>query len=217
MPHIMPLRAAATALRCHGLHYRAAWVPNLTAGSLYLDSRRLPHQACSFQSSASYSSSPAIDMDVFDEDQVKMMEEMCILVDQDDAVVCGDTKKNVHLIDGPCMKPGGIPHRAFSLFLFNQKNELLMQQVRSPQVPPASVYFMYGSLMCATYWQRCDQKILFPDHWANTCCSHPLHDGAPRRTSLPAVSCCVHFRFLRGHHYALRLSLLPWIRRALPG
>jgi isopentenyl-diphosphate delta-isomerase len=26
--------------------------------------------------------------------------------------------------------------------------------------------------------QRCDQKILFPNHWANTCCSHPLHDGA---------------------------------------
>ena len=26
--------------------------------------------------------------------------------------------------------------------------------------------------------KRCDQKILFPNHWANTCCSHPLHDGA---------------------------------------
>eukprot|EP01047_Picozoa_sp_COSAG01_P047383 COSAG01_NODE_4521_length_4958_cov_8.531385_2_plen_334_part_00 len=59
---------------------------------------------------------------VFDEDQVKMMEELCIVTDLDDKVVGADTKKNVHLIDGPCMKPGGLPHRAFSAFVFNQKN-----------------------------------------------------------------------------------------------
>ena len=40
-------------------------------------------------------------------------------------------------------------HRAFSVFLFNTKNELLMQQ-------------------------RSKEKILFPLYWANTCCSHPL-------------------------------------------
>merc|ERR1712185_471934 len=85
--------------------------------------------------------------------QVSMMEEMCILVDADDNVLGGDTKKNVHLMDGPCMVAGGPPHRAFSVFLFNQKNELLMQK-------------------------RSVEKILFPLHWANTCCSHPLHDGA---------------------------------------
>ena len=26
--------------------------------------------------------------------------------------------------------------------------------------------------------KRCADKILFPMHWANTCCSHPLADGA---------------------------------------
>jgi isopentenyl-diphosphate delta-isomerase len=26
--------------------------------------------------------------------------------------------------------------------------------------------------------KRCADKILFPRHWANTCCSHPLADGA---------------------------------------
>jgi isopentenyl-diphosphate delta-isomerase len=93
------------------------------------------------------------DMTVFNEDQVKMLEEQCILVDHDDVVIGADSKKNVHLIDGPSMRPGGMPHRAFSVFLFNDANELLLQK-------------------------RSAEKILFPHHWANTCCSHPLHDGA---------------------------------------
>ncbi len=41
-------------------------------------------------------------------------------------------------------------HRAFSVFLFNSKNELLLQQ-------------------------RAGVKITFPYVWANTCCSHPLY------------------------------------------
>ena len=40
-------------------------------------------------------------------------------------------------------------HRAFSLFVFNSKSELLLQQ-------------------------RSDTKITFPGLWTNTCCSHPL-------------------------------------------
>lgn len=94
-----------------------------------------------------------MDFSKYDEAQLAMMEEMCIVVDTNDDVAGQDTKKNVHLIDGPCMKPGGLPHRAFSAFLFNENWELLLQK-------------------------RCDQKILFPLHWANTCCSHPLADGA---------------------------------------
>ncbi len=43
----------------------------------------------------------------------------------------------------------GLLHRAFSVFLFNDKNELLLQQ-------------------------RASEKITFPDMWTNTCCSHPL-------------------------------------------
>lgn len=41
------------------------------------------------------------------------------------------------------------PHRAFSLFLFNNKGEILLQQ-------------------------RSKDKITFPLMWTNTCCSHPL-------------------------------------------
>lgn len=43
----------------------------------------------------------------------------------------------------------GLLHRAFSVFLFNDKNELLLQQ-------------------------RADEKITFAQMWTNTCCSHPL-------------------------------------------
>lgn len=49
----------------------------------------------------------------------------------------------------------GLLHRAFSVFLFNDKNELLLQQ-------------------------RASEKITFPDLWTNTCCSHPL--GIPGET-----------------------------------
>lgn len=49
----------------------------------------------------------------------------------------------------------GLLHRAFSVFLFNNQNELLLQQ-------------------------RATEKITFPDMWTNTCCSHPL--GVPGET-----------------------------------
>lgn len=41
-------------------------------------------------------------------------------------------------------------HRAFSVFIFNSQNKLLMQK-------------------------RSAKKVTFPLHWANTCCSHPLY------------------------------------------
>mmetsp|Transcript_15199 Transcript_15199/g.25373 ORF Transcript_15199/g.25373 Transcript_15199/m.25373 type:complete len:305 (-) Transcript_15199:71-985(-) len=98
-------------------------------------------------------STSGLDFSVYEKTQLAMMEEMCIIVDFDDCIVGKDTKKNVHLINGPCMRRGGLPHRAFSVFLFDECYNLLLQK-------------------------RCKDKILFPEHWANTCCSHPLADGA---------------------------------------
>lgn len=49
----------------------------------------------------------------------------------------------------------GLLHRAFSVFLFDSQNRLLVQQ-------------------------RASEKITFPDMWTNTCCSHPL--GIPEET-----------------------------------
>lgn len=55
----------------------------------------------------------------------------------------------------------GLLHRAFSIFLFAPDGRVLLQK-------------------------RSHEKPLWPDHWANTCCSHPregerLEDAAPRR------------------------------------
>lgn len=49
----------------------------------------------------------------------------------------------------------GLLHRAFSVFLFDSNNRLLLQQ-------------------------RAAEKITFPNLWTNTCCSHPL--GIPGET-----------------------------------
>lgn len=78
--------------------------------------------------------------------QTASLKERCILVDKMDRYVGEATKKTCHEID----TEGCVPlHRAFSVFLFNSKGELLLQR-------------------------RSSTKIVFPNHFANTCCSHPL-------------------------------------------
>ncbi|MBT8079417.1 MAG: isopentenyl-diphosphate Delta-isomerase [Gammaproteobacteria bacterium] len=67
--------------------------------------------------------------------------EELILVDEDDRDIGSLNKAHCH--DGD-----GVLHRAFSLFLFNDKGELLLQQ-------------------------RSADKRLWPLYWSNTCCSHP--------------------------------------------
>ncbi|CAN7005612.1 unnamed protein product [Brassica rapa subsp. trilocularis] len=73
---------------------------------------------------------------------------ICILVDENDRVVGHDTKYNCHLMEK--IEPENLLHRAFSVFLFNSKYELLLQQ-------------------------RSKTKVTFPLVWTNTCCSHPLY------------------------------------------
>ena len=67
--------------------------------------------------------------------------EELILVDENDVEIGHLHKDKVH--DGD-----GLLHRAFSLFIFNDEGEVLIQR-RSPQ------------------------KRLWPLYWANSCCSHP--------------------------------------------
>lgn len=76
-----------------------------------------------------------------------MFEDECILVDENDQVVGHDTKYNCHLMEK--INSENLLHRAFSVFLFNSKHELLLQQ-------------------------RSATKVTFPLVWTNTCCSHPL-------------------------------------------
>ncbi len=67
--------------------------------------------------------------------------EELILVDRDDREIGFISKADAH--DG-----GGVLHRAFSLFLFNEAGELLLQQ-------------------------RAPGKRLWGGYWSNSCCSHP--------------------------------------------
>ncbi|GFT60036.1 isopentenyl-diphosphate Delta-isomerase 1 [Trichonephila clavipes] len=87
------------------------------------------------------------DLSNFDPVQVKLLDEMCIAVDTNDKVIGPRTKKECHLMENINK---GLLHRAFSVFLFNTKGELLLQQ-------------------------RSDAKITFPGYYTNTCCSHPLY------------------------------------------
>lgn len=85
---------------------------------------------------------------------VSFEDEPLILVDGDDQVIGYDTKAACHDGDGKL-------HRAFSVFLFNPRGELLLQQ-------------------------RAAGKRLWPGIWANSCCSHPRKgeetlDAAHRR------------------------------------
>ncbi|XP_043722824.1 isopentenyl-diphosphate Delta-isomerase I [Telopea speciosissima] len=77
-----------------------------------------------------------------------MFEDECILVDENDKVVGHDSKYNCHLMEK--IESENLLHRAFSVFLFNSKYELLLQQ-------------------------RSSTKVTFPLVWTNTCCSHPLY------------------------------------------
>ncbi|KAI8322738.1 isopentenyl pyrophosphate isomerase [Martensiomyces pterosporus] len=87
-----------------------------------------------------------LDLSQYDEEQVRLMSEMCILLDENDQAIGAESKKTCHLMENINK---GMLHRAFSVFLFNSKNELLLQQ-------------------------RASEKITFPDCFTNTCCSHPL-------------------------------------------
>lgn len=89
------------------------------------------------------------DKDVFnghDAEQIKLMAENCIVLDYEDVPIGSGTKKLCHIMDNI---DKGLLHRAFSVFLFDSEDRLLLQQ-------------------------RATEKITFPDMWTNTCCSHPL-------------------------------------------
>ena len=113
------------------------------------------------------------DLEGYDEEQRRLMDEVCIVLDENDIPI-GSASKKVCTYKGLChlllsrlglltncighlMKniDAGLLHRAFSVFLFDSDNRLLLQQ-------------------------RASEKITFPDMWTNTCCSHPL--GIPGET-----------------------------------
>ena len=69
------------------------------------------------------------------------MTELLILVDKKDQAIGLAAKEKCH-------QNSGILHRAFSIFIFDKKGQLLLQK-------------------------RSSNKVLWPLFWSNSCCSHP--------------------------------------------
>ncbi|KAG6336669.1 hypothetical protein ID866_2416 [Astraeus odoratus] len=91
----------------------------------------------------------SIDLSNYDREQSRLMDERCILVDEEDNAIGAMDKKTCHLMENINK---GLLHRAFSAFVFRPSDGKLLLQ------------------------QRATEKITFPDMWTNTCCSHPLDD-----------------------------------------
>ena len=95
--------------------------------------------------------------------------ESLILVDHDDNEIGFCPKGEAHEGQGKL-------HRAFSVFLFNDNGDLLLQQ-------------------------RSDLKPLWPLFWSNSCCSHPRENetveeaGRRRIREELQVECDVHFLY----------------------
>ncbi len=80
--------------------------------------------------------------------------DLLILVDDNDEIIGYEEK-------GICHAENGILHRAFSIFIFNNSGEFLLQK-------------------------RSIAKLLWPGYWSNSVCSHPrkgetYHSAASRR------------------------------------
>ncbi|CEF67443.1 CG5919 protein [Strongyloides ratti] len=73
-------------------------------------------------------------------------EDICIKVSESDEILGSIGKVECH------KQPLSL-HRAFSVFLFNDENKLLLQK-------------------------RSLNKVTFPGVWSNTCCSHPLYNDS---------------------------------------
>lgn len=74
---------------------------------------------------------------------VSYIDEELILVDELDREIGKGIKSECHT-------GAGVLHRAFSIFIFNDQDELFLQQ-------------------------RAPSKPLWPNYWSNSCCSHPRY------------------------------------------
>ncbi|KAL4001878.1 isopentenyl-diphosphate delta-isomerase [Acanthocheilonema viteae] len=75
--------------------------------------------------------------------QNNYLNEQCIIVDENDNPLRSESKRFCHSAETLAL------HRAFSVFLFTENNEMILQK-------------------------RAAQKLTFPSLWTNACCSHPL-------------------------------------------
>ena len=69
----------------------------------------------------------------YDQAQKEMMEENCIVVDDNDQIIGQESKVNCHLNEGKL-------HRAFSVLLFDSNNKLLIQQRADEKITFPSIW-----------------------------------------------------------------------------
>lgn len=115
-----------------------------------------------------------------DMDQNTLMEtDMLVAVDENDHLVPNVvlSKKLGHTFNANT--PRATLHRAFSFFIFNSNNELLLTQ-------------------------RASSKITFPNVWTNTVCSHPLYGMNPNEADV-VPDAYPHFPGIK--HAAIRKCL----------
>jgi isopentenyl-diphosphate Delta-isomerase len=108
------------------------------------------------------------------EEIVSSASEELILVDELDREIGNQSKSDCHA-------GNGILHRAFSIFVFNRDDELLLQK-------------------------RSGSKPLWPNYWSNTCCSHPrlgesMEEAVSRRLVQElGFECPLHFLYKFKYH-----------------
>jgi isopentenyl-diphosphate delta-isomerase len=113
-----------------------------------------------------------------DDFQLSTFAGSCSLLDSAEALILVDAadREVGHLTKDRCHEGRGVLHRAFSLLIFNDVGELLLQQ-------------------------RSAHKRLWPLYWSNSCCSHPRRaesvEAATKRRLYEelGVSCSLQFLF----------------------
>lgn len=107
---------------------------------------------------------------------VSSSSEALVLVDEQDREIGIETKDQCHA-------GNGLLHRAFSIFIFNSRGEVLLQK-------------------------RSSQKPLWPSFWSNTCCSHPragepMSQAVERRlTEELGIRCPLRYLYKFEYHAA---------------
>ncbi|KAF8168111.1 NUDIX hydrolase domain-like protein [Crassisporium funariophilum] len=124
----------------------------------------------------------SVDLSSYDPEQSRLMDERCILVDENDNAIGAVDKKTCHLMENINK---GLLHRAFSAFVFRPSDGKLLLQ------------------------QRASEKITFPDMWTNTCCSHPLDDFEAEKEEKDALGVKVAASRKLDHELGIPQSQTP--------
>lgn len=98
------------------------------------------------------------------------------MLEKENVVLITEQDEPIGLMEKQEAHVAGVLHRAFSVFIFNHKGELLIQQ-------------------------RAFEKYHTPGKWTNTCCSHPregetYEEGASRRLQEEmGFTCPIEYQF----------------------